>query len=193
MLPTRSGLKVLGTAAQPVLRAIGRVVGSDVLADTVAFFQAFAGMESGFRQRANEVVELIRAPETAFVIVASPRHDTIDEAVWFGGQLVGQGVAVSAAIVNRTHPEFGQGSALDARAAADAASERDRPDLAALWSNVAELRTIRERELAVVAPLLEIVGSERLATMPLLDSDVHDLDSLRLIAGHLFGERVGRG
>jgi anion-transporting ArsA/GET3 family ATPase len=193
MLPTRSGLKVLGTAAQPVLRAIGRVVGSDVLADTVAFFQAFAGMESGFRQRANEVVELIRAPETAFVIVASPRHDTIDEAVWFGGQLVGQGVAVSAAIVNRTHPEFGQGSALDARDAADAASERDRPDLAALWSNVAELRTIRERELAVVAPLLEIVGSERLATMPLLDSDVHDLDSLRLIAGHLFGERVGRG
>jgi anion-transporting ArsA/GET3 family ATPase len=193
MLPTRSGLKVLGTAAQPVLRAIGRVVGSDVLADTVAFFQAFAGMESGFRQRANEVVELIRAPETAFVIVASPRHDTIDEAVWFGGQLVGQGVAVSAAIVNRTHPEFGQGSALDARDAADAASERDRPDLAALWSNVAELRTIRERELAVVAPLLEIVGSERLATMPLLDSDVHDLDSLRLIAGHLFGEHVGRG
>jgi anion-transporting ArsA/GET3 family ATPase len=193
MLPTRSGLKVLGTAAQPVLRAIGRVVGSDVLADTVAFFQAFAGMESGFRQRANEVVELIRAPETAFVIVASPRHDTIDEAVWFGGQLVGQGVAVSAAIVNRTHPEFGEGSAVDARDAADAASERDRPDLAALWSNVAELRTIRERELAVVAPLLEIVGSERLATMPLLDSDVHDLDSLRLIAGHLFGERVGRG
>jgi anion-transporting ArsA/GET3 family ATPase len=193
MLPTRSGLKVLGTAAQPVLRAIGRVVGSDVLADTVAFFQAFAGMESGFRQRATEVVELIRAPETAFVIVASPRHDTIDEAVWFGGQLVGQGVAVSAAIVNRTHPEFGDGSALDARDAADAATERDRPDLAALWSNVAELRTIRERELAVVAPLLEIVGSERLATMPLLDSDVHDLDSLRLIAGHLFGERVGRG
>lgn len=193
MLPTRGGLKVLGTAAQPVLRAIGRVVGSDVLADTVAFFQAFAGMESGFRQRANEVVELIRAPETAFVIVASPRHDTIDEAVWFGGQLVGQGVAVSAAIVNRTHPEFGEGSALDARDAADAASERDRPDLAALWSNVAELRTIRERELAVVAPLLEIVGPERLATMPLLDSDVHDLDSLRLIAGHLFGERVGRG
>jgi anion-transporting ArsA/GET3 family ATPase len=193
MLPTRSGLKVLGTAAQPVLRAIGRVVGSDVLADTVAFFQAFAGMESGFRQRANEVVELIRAPETAFVIVASPRHDTIAEAVWFGGQLVGQGVAVSAAIVNRTHPGFGEGSALDARDAADAANERDRPGLAALWSNVAELRTIRERELAVVAPLLEIVGSERLATMPLLDSDVHDLDSLRLIAGHLFGERVGRG
>ena len=33
MLPTKSGLKVFGSAAQPILKAIGRVVGSDVLAD----------------------------------------------------------------------------------------------------------------------------------------------------------------
>jgi hypothetical protein len=57
MLPTRrGGLKVIGTATQPVLKAIGRVVGSDVLADSVAFFQAFAGMETGFRERADDVV-----------------------------------------------------------------------------------------------------------------------------------------
>jgi anion-transporting ArsA/GET3 family ATPase len=186
MLPTRTGLRALGTAAQPVLRAIGRVVGSDVLADTVAFFQAFAGMESGFRERANEVVELIRAPETAFVIVASPRHDTIEEAVWFGEQLVEQGVDVAAAIVNRTHPEFGEGTSLDARDASWRAAEAGDDGLSALWSNVAELRTLRERELAVLSPLVEIAGAEQLATMPLLDRDVHDLEGLRLIADHLF-------
>jgi anion-transporting ArsA/GET3 family ATPase len=187
MLPTRTGLRALGTAAQPVLRAIGRVVGSDVLADAVAFFQAFAGMESGFRERANEVVELIRAPETAFVLVASPRHDTIEEAVWFGEQLVAQGVDVAAAIVNRTHPEFGEGTSLDARDAAWRAADAGDEDLSALWSNVAELRTLRERELAVLSPLVDIAGDEQLATMPLLDRDVHDLDGLRLIADHLFG------
>ena len=186
MLPTRTGLRALGTAAQPVLRAIGRVVGSDVLADTVAFFQAFAGMESGFRERANEVVELIRAPETAFVIVASPRHDTIEEAVWFGEQLVEQGVDVAAAIVNRTHPEFGEGTSLDARDASWRAAEAGDDDLSALWSNVAELRTLRERELAVLSPLVDVAGAEQLATMPLLDRDVHDLEGLRLIADHLF-------
>jgi anion-transporting ArsA/GET3 family ATPase len=47
MMPTRTGFRVLTAASQPLLRAIGRVVGSDVLADTVAFFQAFAGMEPG--------------------------------------------------------------------------------------------------------------------------------------------------
>ncbi len=184
MLPTKSGLKVLGSAAQPILKAIGRVVGSDVLADAVAFFQAFSGMESGFRDRADEVVALIRAPETSFVVVASPRHDTIGEAVWFAEQLVDQGVGVGAAIVNRTQPAFGDGSAADATAAATAAAGND--DLVALWTNVAELRTLREREREVISPLAEVVGGDVVATLPLLDRDVHDLAGLQTIAGHLF-------
>ena len=72
MMPTRRGMKVLNVAAQPVLRTIGRVVGGDVLADAVAFFQAFSGMETGFRQRADEVMELLRSDVTRFVLVASP-------------------------------------------------------------------------------------------------------------------------
>ena len=55
MLPTRRGLRVLNVAAQPILRSIGKVVGGDVLADAIAFFQAFDGMETGFRDRADEV------------------------------------------------------------------------------------------------------------------------------------------
>ena len=182
MLPTKGGLRVLGAAAQPILKAIGRVVGSDVLADAVAFFQAFAGMESGFRDRADEVVALIRAPETSFVIVASPRHDTITEAVWFAEQLVDQQVDVSAAIINRTQPAFGQGTAADARAAAKAATG----ELAVLWGNVADLRTLREAEHEVISPLGDAVGHDRVTLLPLLDSDVHDLDGLHTIADHLF-------
>jgi len=101
MLPTRSGLKIFGAAAQPIFKAIGKVVGSDVLADSLAFFQAFAGMETGFRERADDVVALLRAEGTAFVVVASPRHDTITEAVWFTEQLQDQDVRLAAAIVNR--------------------------------------------------------------------------------------------
>lgn len=193
MLPTRGGLRILGTAAQPILKAIGRVVGTDVLADTVAFFQAFAGMESGFRERAQEVVTLLRAPETAFVVVASPRHDTVEEAVWFGEQLLEQEVGVAAAIVNRTHPPFGSGTAEDAAGSAETARAGGDDVLARLWTNVAELRTMRERELAVVSPLASIVGEERTSMLPLLDHDVHDLRSLSVIADHLFGERAARG
>jgi anion-transporting ArsA/GET3 family ATPase len=185
MLPTKGGLRVLGTAAQPIMKAIGRVVGSDVLADAVAFFQAFAGMETGFRERADEVMALIRAPETTFIVVASPRHDTIAEAVWFAQQLVDQGVGADAAIINRTQPAFGDGSAADATAAAEAAGDDD--VLASLWRNVAELRTLRERELDVMSPLAAIAGDDAVAMLPLLASDVHDLDGLLTIADHLFG------
>jgi anion-transporting ArsA/GET3 family ATPase len=193
MLPTRGGLRVIGTATQPILKAIGKVVGSDVLADSVAFFQAFAGMETGFRERADDVVRLIRAPETSFVVVAAPRHDTIDEAVWFANQLVDQGVGVTSAIVNRAHPEFGSGSASDAIAAAAQARRDGDETLGRLWDNVADLRTMRDLELAVIAPLAEIVGGERLVVLPLLDSDVHDLAGLMVIAAHLFDHPVVDG
>ncbi len=76
MLPTKGGLRIIGTASQPILRAIGRVVGSDVLADSVAFFQAFAGMEAGFRERAAAVMAL--DPRRCHGVrdrhVAAPRH-----------------------------------------------------------------------------------------------------------------------
>ncbi len=193
MLPTRGGLKVIGIATQPILKAIGKVVGSDVLADSVAFFQAFAGMETGFRERADDVVQLIRAPETSFVVVASPRHDTIDEAVWFARQLVDQGVGVTSAIVNRAHPEFGDGTSAEAADAAIAARADGDEVLGGLWDNVAALRTIRDLELDVIAPLAEIVGGDRLVVLPLLDSDVHDLDGLLVMAGHLFDHPVVDG
>ena len=78
MLPARGGMRVVNAATQPMLRAIGKVVGSDVLADAVAFFQAFAGMEAGFRERADDVIALLRSDATRYVIVASPHRDTVE-------------------------------------------------------------------------------------------------------------------
>lgn len=193
MLPTRTGLSIIGTASQPILKAIGRVVGSDVLTDAVAFFQAFGGMETGFRERAEEVVALIRAPETAFVIVASPQHDTIGEAEWFATQLDRQGVTVDAAIVNRAHPRFGDGSSADAVESAARSRRSGDDELAALWDNVAQLRAIHSAEEAVIAPLMAAVGSAPVSVVPLLDADVHDMVGLEAIAARLFEPATGRG
>ena len=73
MKPTRAGLKFMGVAAQALLRTISRVAGADIVHDAVAFFQAFEGMEEGFRTRAHSVRELLAQADTAFVLVASPR------------------------------------------------------------------------------------------------------------------------
>ena len=39
----------MNVAAQVFLRTVSRLVGGEVIADVIAFFQAFDGMEEGFR------------------------------------------------------------------------------------------------------------------------------------------------
>src|SRR3546814_13838631 len=85
--PGRGVLKAMNVAAQTFLRTVSRVVGAEVIDDAVAFFQAFEGMEEGFRERADAVVGLLSDAETAFVLVASPRRATIAEARYFAEKL----------------------------------------------------------------------------------------------------------
>ncbi len=186
MLPTRTGLKMLSAATQPLLKAIGRVVGSEVLADTVAFFQSFAGMESGFRDRADAVEQLLREETTKFVLVASPQHDTVVEAVWFAEQLVAHRFVVSAAVVNRVQPRFGVGTVADAASRCATATDRGDLAVAAMWANLAELRTVADAHRAELAPLRAAIGAEALVEVPQLATDVHDLEALEAIAQHLF-------
>jgi len=185
MLPARGGLKVLNIAAQPVLRTIGKVVGGDVLADAIAFFQAFEGMEAGFRDRADAVSGLLHSSVTSYVLIASPRRDTVVEAQYFAERLAESDLAVAAVVVNRLCPRFGDTSADDAFAAARACGS-DQPDLAALWSNLGELTRLADAEEAVIAPLGVLAGSDALHRVPLLRDDVHTITGLREIASHLF-------
>jgi uncharacterized membrane protein len=43
----------VNVAAQAFLRTVAKVVGAEVIDDAIAFFQAFEGMEAGFRDRAD--------------------------------------------------------------------------------------------------------------------------------------------
>jgi anion-transporting ArsA/GET3 family ATPase len=185
MLPTRTGLKVFSAATQPMLKLIGKVVGSEVLSDAVAFFQAFAGMEAGFRQRADEVASLLRAPDTEFVLVTSPQHDALVEAAWFTDQLTERGYGIATTVVNRVHPRFGDGSAGDARTRARTASEAGNDDVAAMWANLADLRVIADLERREVDDRLGHSGAP-VVEVPLLACDVHDLESLAHLSAHLF-------
>ena len=83
MTPTKAGMRVAGVALQTFLRTVGRVVGTAVIDDVVAFFRAFEGMEDGFRERAATVLALLADPGTRFVLVTAPQRDAVDEAVYF--------------------------------------------------------------------------------------------------------------
>lgn len=183
MSPTRGIVKAVNVAAQAFLRTISKVVGGEVVHDAIAFFTAFDGMERGFRDRAAHVVGLLTGEKTAFVLVAAPRRDVVEEASYFASKLHEADIPVRALILNRMHPQFSD-------AAPDTVRERAKTlagtDLGGLYANLADFLTVAANEEAHLAGLAERVSPAPVLRVPFLRSDVHDLDGLAEISRHLF-------
>ncbi len=179
--PNRGILRAVNQAAQNVVRQLSRVVGADVVDEAVAFFQAFEGMEAGFRARAESTLALLGDPRTAFVLVTSPRPDVMAEARWFSRRLTDARLEVGGVVVNRALPPVGTPPDEAARIADLLADSALAPTARALAEHSRALALERERitELATWAPGAPLV------TVPLLDVDVHDLDTLDEIARRL--------
>jgi anion-transporting ArsA/GET3 family ATPase len=199
MMPTRAYLRAVSAGVQAFLRTVSKVVGSEVINDVVAFFQAFEGMEEGFRDRATEVLALLADASSSFVLVTSPRRDAVEEAAFFAERLSESDIPVEGLIVNRVHPSFGDErvEGLRARAetlalksvdtgpvAGDGAASAER--LATLYANLADFRQVAERERHHVAGVKARAGRAAVAYVPFLARDVYDFDALAEVGRHLF-------
>lgn len=178
VMPARGGLRVLNFAAQPILKTIGRVIGADVLADAINFFQAFEGIEDGFRQRALAVQTLLKSSDSKYVVVASAHHDTIREAIYFTNELARVGTPVTGLVVNRLQPKFGKGSSSASTTAARQAERAGDADLAVLHRNMAHMRQIVQAEEVALEPLLDAVGSALVVKLDQRAQDIHDLKAI---------------
>ena len=168
MAPARSGLRVFGAASQLVLRSIGKVIGGDVLADAVAFFQGFEGMEAGFRDRAQQVLRTLREPSTAWLLITTPREEAIDEAVFFGEELQVHGLCVAGLIANRMYPEFGP--------------LPEGPDTSAAVERARHGAALAAAHRQALDPLALITAGAAVAMIPLAERDLHDLSALQDMA-----------
>lgn len=184
MAPTRGIVKAVGVATQAFLRSVSRVVGGDVVADAITFFQAFDGMEQGFKDRAQRVLELLTHPTTAFVLVTAPRPDVVNEASYFADRLAEGGITVQALIVNRIHPRFTERSATELRALADT---RHGTELADLLTNLADFAALADTEERHLEGLTARVAPAPVVRVPFLAQDVHDLIGLSEVGSWLFG------
>jgi len=206
MAPTRTGFRLAGAALQAFFRTVAKVIGAEVIDDVVAFFRAFEGMEQGFRDRAATMTELLAAPSTGFVLVTSPRSDAVEEAEYFAQRLVESDLEVSALVVNRVHPDFGDGNdaeALTVRAAELASRAATAPPathdaisrMAARYANLAEYASLGQRERAQLADAGARIGAATVAYVPSLTHDVVDFRALDTVAAHLLsaGDARTRG
>jgi anion-transporting ArsA/GET3 family ATPase len=178
LVPTRMSLRAVGVATQALLKTISKVAGAEIVQDAVGFFQAFEGMEDGFRSRASAVHDLLADPATAYVLVTSARPDALTEAGFFAERLAEREVAVAALVVNRIAPSFG---VVDRAVGADSAAALD-----TLEANLAALNALAAREEQAFAPLAAQVAPAPVGRIPLFGQDVHEVLGLERAADALF-------
>jgi anion-transporting ArsA/GET3 family ATPase len=186
MMPARTGIRAVNIATQAFLRTIGKVVGSEVVTDAVTFFQAFEGMEDGFRQRAARVMELLGDSSTAFVLVTAPARDAVSEAGYFADRLESAGLRVSGLVVNRIHPDFGAA----APSGGPGPTGGDRR-LEELYATLADFVELAKRERHHLEGLERSVGAVPMVRVPLLEVEVCDIASLGEVGRYLLGSASG--
>ncbi|HEX3529070.1 MAG TPA: hypothetical protein VH988_18590, partial [Thermoanaerobaculia bacterium] len=158
-------------------RFLDEVVGLGLLRDMAEFFQAFAPLFEGFRERAQSVENLLRASRTRFIVVSGPGEERIPDTLFFARRLEQAGYHLGPIIVNRVHPRFqvagGESSADPGRPTGwdllTWLGDRDRRGLA-------ELSTLVSREQPVI-------------DVPLLPGEPTDLPSLEAL-GRLVEDRL---
>ena len=185
MRPTGLGMRVLGRGAMPLLAALRRVTGVDLLTDLSTFFQLLGGMTNDFSLRAAQVEKMLKAETTAFLLVTSAQREPIDEAIWFRRTLQDGGLPFSGVVVNRVHHDLLGDNEPD-----DVADELDEvlgSELAArVAENLHDYHVLARRDAHNVARLADELGDSPVLLVPHLDDDVHDIEGLLRMHRYLF-------
>lgn len=101
---------VLGRGIEALL---DRLVGMGLLRDMAEFFQAFAPLYQGFRERAESVRAQLRDRSTAFVLVAGPGEERNADTMFFARRLVEDGYHLRAVVANQLHPPLARAALPD--------------------------------------------------------------------------------
>lgn len=199
----RAYLRVLNAGFGVVTGMLTKILGTQVLSDVQTFVSALDTMFGGFRERAEYTYQLLRAPGTAFLVVAAPEDDALREASYFVERLDTERMPLAGLILNRVQQlpaarlsaarslaaaEVLQSAGANGGSAAEARSDsHETPEEAARVLAIAALRLHAHRmdlaaaqrrvaeHFSAAHPLVPV------AEIPAQPEDVHDLEGLRLI------------
>ncbi len=104
--PGKGAFRLVSSAAQAVLKPLTQVIGGAVVSDAIEFFRLFDGLESGFRERAADALEILTDQRTAWILITTSEHEPLRAALDFAGEIGQTGITVHGAIVNRAEPFY---------------------------------------------------------------------------------------
>ncbi len=197
----RAYLKVLNAGFGMVTGVLTRVLGAQVLRDVQTFVSALDTMFGGFRERADYTYRLLRAPGTAFLVIAAPEPDALREASYFVERLAQEGMPLAGLILNRVHGSpAARLSAARSLAAAETLQAADNGS-ADYGSAERGPHALAIAALRLHAERMQLTAAERrvsehfttahphvpVAEVPNQADDVHDLAGLRAVGDSFRG------
>lgn len=99
----RSAMKFLNVGMGLLTGTLGKIFGAQLLTDVQTFVSAMDSMFGGFRERADRTYQLLKAPGTAFLVVAAPERDALREAAYFVDRLEADRMPMAGLVLNRVH------------------------------------------------------------------------------------------
>ena len=198
--PARAGgkayLKVVSASFGVFTKVMTRILGNDLLGNVSSFVASLETMFGGFRERAEQTYQLLKAADTAFLVVASPEPDALREASFFVERLHQEAMPLAGVVLNRVRVAGNGLSQQKALAAAERLAELDDPDqasqlAAAALAVHADFAEAARHDAAMIGRFTAAHPDVAQRNVPALATDVHDLASLRTIGTALAGEGDG--
>ncbi len=179
------GLSALWTNV--VLKAIGKVVGLDVLGDVWSFYRDIDPIREPLSERARATFDLMRGPETAYLVVTRAEAWLLEETRTLKRALEHEGCRVGGVVVNRL---------------VDVPPSRTEPEKSVPCVGLEEGLALRVRRAAglmerlavsqrtVVDGLRKALGGRTaLVTLRELEAEVYEIAGIERIRRALFGRR----
>ena len=197
-----SALQTMNRTVGFLLRKIEDATGVATLAEVSDFFVSMSSLFDGFEARVARVTELLRDTATAFLLVAGPDEQVLDQVDYLATQMSARHMPLKGVVMNRVHALFAVDGLGDesAESVATAIEEPARPALERLPAGsdardllvrlatnfVAHQDRARGDALRVEVFRQGLPPGVPLVQVPNLARDIHDLSGLAALHPFLF-------
>jgi anion-transporting ArsA/GET3 family ATPase len=178
----RAYMRVLSAGFGVFTSVLSKILGGQVLTDVQQFVSSIDTLFGGFRERADETYAMLKADDTAFVVITAPERDALREASYFIERLEGDDMPLAGVVLNRVAstaaPDIDQATAT---AAANRLASLGASSSAAILRIHAQLMATRDRQRRLAERLTSAHRNIPIAVVPTMPTDVTDLTDLRSI------------
>lgn len=100
--------RLLSAGGAAATKLFSMVAGEVLLREVMDFFDGFSAVRSGFFERSKAVAQMLRAPESAFVLVSSSDIAHLDDAKSLVQGAQERGLSFAASVYNRCYHRLGE-------------------------------------------------------------------------------------